>query len=405
MNEEALAEMARSQDLMSGLDEVEKKLAAGDLEGAMKALDQMASQVDKMLAGMEKTAGMPDEKARALMKDMLAFKDALEQVKGEQEKTAKDTDAIQKKYKDALAERMKQAEQKVKDLAKLAGEARRDVDAAQPGVTYRAEPEFDQSRETLSDLERALGMKELQAAFDTSQRAAPAVERLSRFLEEDVALSEHNSAYTRRDPQQVREAQRHARDAVPKVREIRDQLAKLFPDPRQVLGEKDQQQLDALSQRQGELERKAGELQKKLSDLAQQAPIFPPSAQAQLGESRGHMGQAASQLGQAKNPQRGHGEQELALDALSRFQKGLEDSAKKGQGKGDAPGFPYPFAEAGGEQEGDGNDPSREKVKIPGAEAHKVPEEFRRDLLEAMKQGTPERYRGDVQRYYEELVK
>jgi hypothetical protein len=44
-------------------------------------------------------------------------------------------------------------------------------------------------------------------------------------------------------------------------------------------------------------------------------------------------------------------------------------------------------------------------VKIPGAEAHKVPEEFRRDLLEAMKQGTPERYRGDVQRYYEELVR
>ncbi len=404
MNAEALSEMAKAQDLAGGLDDVEKLLAKGDVEGAMKALDQMASQVDKMLAGMEKTAGMPDEKARALMKDMLAFKDALAQVKGEQERTAKDTEAIQKKYKDALAERMKQAEQKVKDLAKLAGEARRDVEAAQPGITYRAEPEYDQSREALGDLERALGMRELQAAFETSQRAAPAVERLARFLEEDVALSEHSSAYTKREPQVVREAQRNAREAVPKAREIRDQLARLFPDPRSTIGDGDQKKLDALSQRQQELEKKAGDLQRRLEELAQQAPIFPPNAKGQLGESRGHMGQAASQLGQ-KNPQRGHGEQELALDALSRFQKGLEEAAKQGGGGGSGPGFPFPFADSGGERDGEGADPSREKVKIPGAEAHRVPEEFRRDLLEAMKQGTPERYRGDVQRYYEELVK
>jgi hypothetical protein len=50
-------------------------------------------------------------------------------------------------------------------------------------------------------------------------------------------------------------------------------------------------------------------------------------------------------------------------------------------------------------------DPSQEKVEIPGAEAYKVPDEFRKDLLEAMKQGTPEPYQGEVQRYYEELVK
>jgi hypothetical protein len=407
MNAEAMAEMSRSQDMAGGLDEVEQLLAKGDVEGAMKALDRMASSLDKMLAGMQKTAGMPDERARALMKDMLAFKEQLDEVKAEQEKTAKDTAAVKKRYRDALAEKMKKAEQKVKELSKLASEARKDVDQAQPGVTYRAEPEFEQSRELLSNLERALGMKELDAAFDASQRASPAVERLSRFLEEDIALSEQNSAYTKREPQAVREAQKHARDAVPKVREVREELAKLFPDPRQMLGEKDQKELEQLAGKQRQLEQKAGELQRKLSELAQQAPVFPPGAQGQLGESRGHMGQAANQLGGARNPQRGHGEQQLALDALARFQKGLEDAAKQGKGQSDGPGFPFPFADSGSsEREGDGAmDPSREKVNIPGAEAHKVPEEFRRDLLEAMKQGTPERYRGDVQRYYEELVR
>ena len=46
-----------------------------------------------------------------------------------------------------------------------------------------------------------------------------------------------------------------------------------------------------------------------------------------------------------------------------------------------------------------------EKVEIPQADASKAREEFRRDLLEAMKQGTPEPYQGEVKRYYEELVK
>jgi hypothetical protein len=405
MNAEALAEVSKAQHLGGGLDEIEQKLAKGDVEGAMRALDEMASTLDRMVSGMQKTAGMPDEKARALMKDMLAFKDQLEKVKAEQEQTAKETEAIRKKYQQQVAERAHKGDQKLKELERLTAEARRDVQEVTPGVTYRAEPELDFSREALSDLERALGMRELQAAYETAQRAAPAVERLARYLEEDVPLAEQNPAYTRREPQLVREAQRHARDAVPKVRAVRDELAKLFPDPRQMLGEGEQKKLDQLSQRQHALEQQVGELQKKLSELAQQAPVFPPNAQGQLAESRGHMGQAAGQLGQARNPQRGHGEQELALDALDRFQKGLEDAAKKGKGSGEGMGFPFPFADASGEHEGDGADFSHEKVKIPGAEAHRVPEEFRRDLLEAMKQGTPERYRGDVQRYYEELVK
>ncbi len=63
------------------------------------------------------------------------------------------------------------------------------------------------------------------------------------------------------------------------------------------------------------------------------------------------------------------------------------------------------FAEQQGGDSGEGAEPSHERVEIPGAEAYKVPEEFRKDLLDAMRQGAPERYKGEVQRYYEELVK
>jgi len=405
MNAEAMAEMARSKDLMGGLDEVEKKLAAGDVEGAMKALDEMASTLDEMVAGLEKTSGRPDEKNQELMKQMLAFKDELEKVRADQQKNAAETEKVRAEYRKKLQERMKGAEGELKRLEKLAGEARRDVEQAHPGVGFRGDLDYEQAKESLTNLERALGMKELGGAWETAQRAAGSTDRLALSLEEDRVASESPYAQPG-DADKLRDASERVKRAAPKVREVRDALGKLFPDPRQVLGQDAQQKLEGQAKKQAELEKRASGLQQQLSELMQQAPIFPPDAQQQLGESRGHMGQAAAELG-AKNPQRGHGEQELALDALDRFQKGLEEAAKRGQkGGSGGQGFPFPFAMSGsGEQEGDGQDPSRDRVEIPGAEAHKVPEEFRKDLLEAMKQGAPERYRADVQRYYEELVK
>jgi hypothetical protein len=402
MNEEALAELAKSQDLMGGLDEVEKKLAQGDVEGAMKALDQMASAMDRMMAGLSRTAGEPDEKTRALMKEMMAFRKQLEELEQAQKDASGETEKLRAEYRKRIQQQLAGAEAALKKLQELAKGAREDVEGARPGTTFRSEPDFEATQESLKDLERALSMRELDGAQEAVRRAQPALDQLTHDLELD------SSGLVPIEPSmlpKMNEARRRVSQATPKVKEIQEALQKLLPDPRSVLSKEEQKRLGELAKRQGELEQQAGKLQQALSQLAQKAPIFPPQAQGQLGESRGHMSQAASELGN-RNPQRGRGEQDLAMDALARFRKGLEDATKNMQQGGGGGGFPYPFASSeSGEGQGDGFDPSREKVKIPGAEAHKVPEAFRKDLLEAMKQGTPERYRPDVQRYYEELVK
>jgi hypothetical protein len=57
-----------------------------------------------------------------------------------------------------------------------------------------------------------------------------------------------------------------------------------------------------------------------------------------------------------------------------------------------------------GDEDGNGlRDP--EKVEIPDADKFQVPEEYRKDILDAMKQGAPEKYKDQVKRYYEEIVK
>jgi hypothetical protein len=71
-------------------------------------------------------------------------------------------------------------------------------------------------------------------------------------------------------------------------------------------------------------------------------------------------------------------------------------SSQKSGGRG---GLPLPmFA-------GAPRNSSQEKVEIPDADQYRAPKEFRKDLLDAMKQGAPDRYKDQVKRYYEELVK
>jgi len=63
-------------------------------------------------------------------------------------------------------------------------------------------------------------------------------------------------------------------------------------------------------------------------------------------------------------------------------------------------------ASDGNDEEGPESDGVRhDHVEIPDAESSRAPSEFRKELLDAMKQAPPEKYKERVKQYYEELVK
>ena len=405
MNAEALAEMSRSRDLMGGLDRVAEALRKGDLEAALQELDAMGSAMQEMLASLERTAGRPGQENAALARQMMDLRRQLETVQAEQERLAAETERVKAEYRRRVAERMQAAEERARLMAQLAREASERVKEAGKGVGMRSEEAFGLSRDRLQDLERALAMRDFDAALETVRRALPPMQRLAVELQEDALSAGRYASQRSREPERLREAAQKAESALPPARQVREELERLFPDPRSVLGQGEQARLERQSRRQAELERQAGRMQQQLQSLMREAPVFPPEAPALVGESRGHMQQAAEDLGR-RNPLRGHSQQRQALDALSRFRKGLEEAARRGGGAGGG-GFPFPFAasDLGGGEQGDLGGPSGEKVEIPGADAWRAPEEFRRDLLEAMKQGAPEAYQAEVKRYYEELVR
>jgi hypothetical protein len=108
------------------------------------------------------------------------------------------------------------------------------------------------------------------------------------------------------------------------------------------------------------------------------------------------MGGAAEGL-ESKDARKSLGEQQGALEALRGLQRQMEQQGG-GKGKG---GLPMPLSMGSGR----GRGIKKERVEIPDEDPNAAPQQLRKDVMDAMKQGAPDRYREQNKRYYEELVK
>jgi hypothetical protein len=136
-----------------------------------------------------------------------------------------------------------------------------------------------------------------------------------------------------------------------------------------------------------------------MEGMQQMAPIFGEDAMEQMNQVSERMDGAAEKM-EGRDPGRGHSEQRAALDQMAQLQQQMQQQRNKQK---NGKGMPLPmFA---GRREGWGHNQSQDKVEIPDEDQFQAPKEFRKDLLDAMKQGAPDKYRDQVKRYYEELVK
>src|SRR5262249_55925154 len=159
------------------------------------------------------------------------------------------------------------------------------------------------------------------------------------------------------------------------------------------MSEQDKQRLKDLSEQQKKLGERAQGLKQRMQDINQMAPVFGEDAEQKMEGVGERMGEAQRRL-EGKDPGRGYGEQKAALDGLEQLQQQLQQSQQGGGGGG---GMPMPMMAGSGNGDDDnGDEISHEKVEIPDSDPNEAPKAFRKDLMDAMKQGTPEKYREQV---------
>jgi hypothetical protein len=401
LNNEALAEMMKDQDMRSALDDVERLMREGKTDEALAKLQELGQQMDEMLGNLdEANEEFGEEQYPELAEKFGKFMQELEDTVGEQQRVADQTKQLRDQARARNRDQLAQRGQELKDeLLRQVEQVQKDYKGLQPEeINGRAARPLEEAQNELENLKNALKVNDFDLAAEAAQRAEDAARQLSMLGEQQRQLDEMFG-----NPQDVRQqsrelAQRLQKDAR-QVEDVSQKLESLFPQPGSQMTQQERQQLQQLAEQQGQLEQKAQGLRQQMQEMEQTAPLFGQEAGDQMQQIGQRMGEAAQRM-QGKDPGRGYGEQQAALEGLRQFQQQMKESQRGKGGKGR--GLPLPMGQ--GRREGNGRDP-REKVEIPDEESFQAPKEFRKDLLDAMKQGAPEKYQEQVKRYYEELVK
>jgi len=399
LNYEALKDLAQQKNLGEELAEVQRLLQEDKADEALTRLQQMAMQMEEMLRQLDDSQEhFGAEQNPELSAKFQKFVDDLQDTTHQQKRLADQTKEVRERYRKQMRERLIQKGQALKDhLMKLAEEVSRDYRQIAPEqLNYRADRQLDEVQAELENVQNALKIDDFDLAAESASRAERAAEEISAHAQQKPYLER---AY-RSPPQIVAEAEelahRTAKDSQV-VRDIAQKLQQLFPRPDSMLSEPDKSALKQLGAEQRQLGKKAQGLRQQMDELAQLAPIFGQEANDQMDRVGERMGEASQRL-EGQDPARGYGEQKAALEQLQRFQQLMRESQGKGKGRG----LPMPMF-AGSRRMGWGNNRPQEPVQIPDPD--QSPNEFRKDLLDAMKQPAPDKYKDQVKRYYEELVK
>ena len=199
-----------------------------------------------------------------------------------------------------------------------------------------------------------------------------------------------------------------------RMREIVDEILKMLDEilisPDRMPSRAEKKRMDELSERQLQLEKETAALEKRLKKLREEVPMICSACQKRIGDASKAMNRAGGKLGESSP----NGALPHEAEALKNLEKASENLKNMGQGMGSGMGggmfLPMPMgggSSMGGNRKNGYQTPGTfvpGKVMIPGRAGYKVPEEYRKEILRAMRNKSPEKYRELNRDYYRKLV-
>jgi hypothetical protein len=292
--------------------------------------------------------------------------DKLLAVESEELQLRRETTAIQRWYQERLMDLMrgridplvKRQLAEVNGVEEKLGEIRTATTAEQRELLVRA-------RVAARELELALGQGDLDEA---RQLAEDLVDAASGIDEAD------ETAFA----QGLRAVERTASGLV-------DELTEAYPRPAQVFGDRERGEMREQAAAQRHLAAQTRNLKAWIKEQGDDPRFLMHQAGAALDEVIAHMEQSVTGL-ESKQLRDALEGQTAALDVLGR----LREDLKRGDDLLPLESRPAPL---------------EVDVDIPAPDDYAVPAEFRKDILDAMRDEAPSDYREAIRKYYEILVR
>ncbi len=374
------ADAMQQQQDASCLAKVRELLALGDAEAAQEQMEKCSQEMDEGARALEEA--LQGLRSDSFSEEEKAFNETmsdLADLSQDQQDIADKAEEIYKRYADSVSklqdgrasEAQKAAKETLKKLRKKVSKI------PKKGLTRFAKEELDILNKRLDDTEAMLKKGDLAEALSMARHANRSLETVQDEMQ--IELDEDWS-------RQAVVAEKAARSAQPTARKLVEELQKATPSPSEIMSKGDKRKLEKLRRQQKSAE---GRAQKLLKRVDGQSGKLPGKAGEAIGEGlKGageRMGQAA-QLMRAKDPSSAREMAQQAADLLKKAQKRAQGAARQKQKLG-------------------GSSWRDEPVRIPGAEDYKAPEQYRQEILDAMKDDSaPSGFSEQVKRYYRDII-
>jgi hypothetical protein len=368
-------------DMFGDLADMYKKLAEGDVPGALEAGQKLLQSLEEMMAAL----GRAGVQAGASPSDRL---------QGEMSRQAGELDKILAEQKEIYS----------------------DTDALGSAVSKAAEEETAR---------RLAGMRpRLEAALDKLRKSLPdeqadVTDRLEEFLSSGD-LGKFNALLEdlARQPQGTEAAD----EALRGLLGMTDGLA---TRPADVLDKGEHEQFPGLSARQDNLKERTQQFLEQIEALAQLFPGMDTEALKNIEGAAGAMGDAAGSL-KREDAEGALPPEEEAIRRLSKSQQSMQQMAQQMGARMQAanqwayqlaydprPGWYYgpwmpmptlPQPEVRFPREKGHTGIDREEFEPPSKDAYRVPRRFREKIMDSLKESVPQGYKKDVELYLRGLA-
>ncbi|PIE17186.1 MAG: hypothetical protein CSA66_06435 [Proteobacteria bacterium] len=376
------------KDMKSTMDRIQELLAQGKVDEAMKLLEELNKSTQELMASLqddlERGGGMSaaaQQKAQELSTKLDELADGQRGLRSE---TGEVDRQISERQARQLQQRAKQALESAKAQAEALKQTLEGVDRA---------PLHDSDREALEALEEAAESLEQEVA---DGKVGEAAERARELAEQVEALEREVGESEARELDEARLAGLKAgREELDKGQAQAEALAKelagLQPKPGEGLEPGEASEVKRLGERQEQLRERLKQLKDALPELDKEMPGIEAEMSEPLDKAGQSMSEARDQLGD-KRPGKASDKQQEALEQIEKAQQKMSEQMQQRQAGND-----------GQEQQGP-NDPNA-KVEIPKEDPYATPRDFRRELLDAMRERAPDQYRDAIEEFYKGLMK
>jgi myosin heavy subunit len=347
----------------------------------------------------------------AMAQQLQESSDALTDLVQRQEVIVQETQRIDQETLQQLNEaqqrvfeaRKSQFAQELSELTKMAWDVARRA-RQQPELGPNFQRAYQQLLQHFQAIQKALEAHDLPQA----QQDLEAAQEQLTSMQQQTARGEASDEVT----------QRRTAQALERLQALQQQLQSLPQEREAMLTPTQRGQLGQTGEQQGAVREDTEALQQAFQDLLPLMPFLPMEMGKNLQEAVPFMQQAEGELAGHRSQQALPPEQE-ALEHLRSAQNGLQQALQQMAQRGQMMGMSMPMLRQAGrlplpnampqpqvdQQQAGVAGANVRNFQLPDKEAYKVPRMFREDIVEALKEGYPARYKELIEQYYRNIVR